>query len=217
MKKAVLFDLDGTLLDTIDDLAESMNHVLASLGFPGHSVSAYKLFVGDGVEILAQRALPQAARDEKTLQACVAAMGREYGARWDAKTRPYDGIPELLEQLTARGLRLAVLSNKVEETTQVVIRRFFKPGTFDYVAGARPGIPKKPDPGGAIEIARRMGLPASDFLYVGDTSTDMRTALGAGMFAVGALWGFRERPELEQSGAQAMIARPSGLLDLLNS
>ncbi len=213
--EAVLFDLDGTLLDSIEDLTDSMNIVLDGFGFPGHDAEACKNFVGDGVEIFALRALPENRRDEATVAQCAAKMRAEYRKRWSLKTRPYDGIPELLDDLTLRHLKLAVLSNKPEESTKEMVAELLSKWRFYPVAGARPSVPQKPDPILAIEISQQLRMPADKFLYLGDTGTDMKTARGAGMFAVGALWGFRTAEELKDTGAEVLVAHPSEVLQLL--
>lgn len=213
--RAVLFDLDGTLLDTIDDLADSMNAALAGLGCAGHNVAAYKYFVGDGVVNLALRALPEDRRDDATVNACVTAMRAEYGRRWANKTRPYPGIPELLDGLVSRGIRMAILSNKPDDFTKMTVGRLLSRWRFDAVAGAHPNGPKKPDPSAALEIVLQVKVPAEEFLYLGDTNTDMQTAIASGMFPVGALWGFRTADELMAHGAQVLIADPRELLGLL--
>ncbi len=213
--EAVLFDLDGTLLDSIEDLTDSMNLVLDGYGLPGHDAEACKNFVGDGVEMFALRALPENRRDEATVAQCAAEMRAEYRKRWSQKTRPYDGIPELLDDLTLRNLKLAVLSNKPEESTREMVAELLSKWQFYPVAGARPAVPKKPDPILAIEISQQLRLPADKFLYLGDTGTDMKTARGAGMFPVGALWGFRTAEELKDTGAEVLVAHPSEVLQLL--
>jgi phosphoglycolate phosphatase len=210
-----VFDLDGTLLDTIDDLADSMNAVLAGMGFPGHSIAEYKYFVGDGVVMLVRRALPEANRDEATVVLAIAAQRREYGKRWADKTKPYDGVPELLDALAERGLALAVLSNKPDDFTRVVVGKFLPRWKLAIVRGESKTTPPKPDPQGAVAIAKEFGIAPAQCLYVGDTNTDMRTACAAGMHAVGALWGFRTADELLASGARALIAHPLDLLKLL--
>lgn len=213
--KAVLFDLDGTLLDTLEDLANSMNQVLLSFGLPTHEIPAYRYMVGEGVEVLVRRALPQDRLDEDTVARCMAGMREGYRRRWAETTRPYEGIPELLDGLTRRGLRLAVLSNKPDDMSKAVVGRFLSHWKFDPVWGARPGVPKKPHPAPLLEIARILGIHPEEFLYLGDTSTDMKAAQAAGMWPVGALWGFRTAEELLSSGARALLERPQGLLDLL--
>lgn len=213
--RAVLFDLDGTLLDTIDDLADSMNRALERLGFPTHEVAAYKYYVGDGVEKLARRALPEGHRDEQTIARCIAGMRAEYGKRWAEKTRPYEGIAELLNALTARGVPMAIFSNKPDDLVKLMVPELLPHWKFQVVLGHRPGAEKKPHPAAALEIARTIGVPPAEFLYLGDTNTDMQTANAAGMYPVGALWGFRTADELAANGAKRLIEHPTDLLKLL--
>jgi phosphoglycolate phosphatase len=214
--EAVLFDLDGTLLDTLEDLGDSMNAALASLGFPPHSLKSYRYFVGDGVRVLALRALPETRRtDEELVSLCVKRMREEYGRRWNVKTRPYAGIPELLDALAERGVRMCVLSNKPHPAVIEVMRFYFGKWEFAAAFGEQPEFPKKPDPAAAFEIARLVGVPPEAFLYVGDTDTDMRTAVAARMRPVGALWGFRTEGELRGAGAEVLLARPQDLVSLL--
>jgi phosphoglycolate phosphatase len=213
--RAVLFDLDGTLLDTLDDLADAMNQVLIDLGAPTHDREAYRHFIGDGVEWLVRRALPTAQTSDEQVQRSVAEMRRHYDARWDRKTRPYPGIPELLDALAARRLPLAILSNKPHDFVVKLADRLLGRWSFARVLGARPGVPKKPDPIATRAVAAELGIPPDAWLYLGDTGTDMQTARAAGMVAVGVLWGFRDADELRADGAQRLIARPLELLDLL--
>ena len=215
MIEAVVFDLDGTLLDTLEDLADSMNAVLAKQGFPTHGADAYRYFVGEGVEKLVRRALPDDAASDTFVLQCIDAMQAEYAVRWADKTVTYDGIPGLLDALTSRGLPMAVLSNKPDEFTRLAVAELLKPWSFEPVCGARPELPKKPDPTGARSIAADLEIVPERCLYLGDTRTDMETAIGAGMFAVGAAWGFRPRAELEAAGAQAIVEEPHGVLGLL--
>ena len=212
---AILFDLDGTLLDTLEDLADSMNATLTALGLPAHPLSAYRYFVGDGVRNLALRALPERARaDESLVEKAVEAMRAEYGKRWHEKTRPYDGIPELLASARGRGLKLAILSNKPHPATREVVGHFFPGFRFEAVLGARPGVPIKPDAGAALKVAESLGVPAAGFLYLGDTNTDMQTAVGAGMDPIGVLWGFREADELTSAGARVLVKHPRDVVEL---
>ncbi|MFH0786787.1 MAG: HAD family hydrolase [Pseudomonadota bacterium] len=213
--EAVLFDLDGTLLDTLEDIADSMNQVLSRFGFSGHDTEAYKYFVGDGVESMVRQVLPAESLDEGLVAGCVAAMREEYGRRWDKKTRPYPEIPELLDALSQKGLPMAILSNKPQDFCQLVVAKQLPRWPFKVVLGARPTVPKKPDPTAALEIADLMHLAPGRFLYLGDTSTDMKTALAAGMFPVGALWGFRTARELTAHGAQALLEKPLDMLPYL--
>lgn len=212
---AVLFDLDGTLLDTLEDLADSMNAVLARHGLSAHPLEAYRYFVGDGVINLVRRALGGPGRDDECVHRLVAEMREQYARRWDRKTRPYEGIPPLLDALTARRSPKAVLSNKPHDATALCVGKLLGRWRFDAVQGVTDEVPPKPDPTGAMGVCRRLGAPPEAFVYVGDTNTDMRTARAAGMCAVGALWGFRTAEELSRSGAQSLIARPLDLLDLL--
>jgi len=213
--RAVLFDLDGTLLDTLDDLADAMNRVLIDLGAPTHDREAYRHFIGDGVEWLVRRALPHEQASDEQVKRAVAEMRRHYGACWDRKTRPYPEIPELLDALAERQLTLAILSNKPHDFVVRLADRLLGRWCFARVLGARPGVPKKPDPTAARAVAAELGIPPSAWRYLGDTAIDMQTARAAGMAAVGVLWGFRDADELRAGGAQQLIARPLELLDLL--
>jgi len=215
--RAVIFDLDGTLLDTIEDLCDAMNAALARLGHPPRTTGECKGLVGDGLETFVRRALPPPwGEDEGECRRLRDAMSGEYAARSALKTRPYDGIPELLDALAARGLPFAILSNKPHDSTLSVVGHFLSRWRFAVVFGARAAVPVKPDPAGALEIAARLGLPPAGIAYVGDTNTDMRTATAAGMFPVGVLWGFRTADELSENGAQALIREPLELLPLLD-
>lgn len=211
-----MLDLDGTLLDTLEDLADSMNSTLVRFGFPVHEVQKYRYFVGDGMENTIIRCLPDSAKNDPPLiSRCLEVMRQTYRSNWNVKSRPYPGIPELLDALTARGLKMAVLSNKSQEMTQKAVEGLLPAWRFDAVIGERPSIPRKPDPSSALEIANRLGVEPAAFLYLGDTGTDMKTANGAGMYAVGALWGFRDAEELLANGAKKLIAKPAELLELL--
>lgn len=213
--KAVLFDLDGTLLDTLADLGNSMNRVLAAQGFPTHPLDAYRYFVGNGVRVLVTRTLPETERDEKMLKRCLSLFLEEYDQHWQDETRPYNGVPEMLDALRARGLKLAVFSNKPHDFTLLCVQKLLSQWQFHAIVGQRETTAPKPDPAGALEIARVLNLSPSEFLYLGDTGTDMQTAAAAGMFSVGALWGFRPREELVEHGAQVLLEHPIHILELL--
>jgi phosphoglycolate phosphatase len=214
--KAVLFDLDGTLLDTIEDLADSMNQVLTDRGFPIHTLGAYKYFVGEGVEALIRRALPEDQLRPELLNQCLEAFREEYSRRWQNKTRPYPGIPELLDNLTGLGLKMAILSNKQDHFTRIMVAKLLPRWRFEPVLGARPAVPKKPDPAGALEIAEALQIAPDCFVYVGDTGIDMKTSCAAGMVPVGVLWGFRPAAELRAQGARWLIEKPGDLVSLLS-
>jgi len=214
--QAIILDVDGTLLDTLQDLADSMNSTLRHFGFPVHELEKYKHFVGDGMENLVRRSLPDSAKTGPGLiSRCIEMMQQIYERNWNVKSRPYPGIPELLDALTARGLKMAVLSNKPHELTQKAIEGLLPAWRFEVVMGECPPVPRKPDPSSALEIANRLGVEPARFLYLGDTATDMKTANAAAMYAVGALWGFRNAEELIVSGAKKLIAKPAELLELL--
>lgn len=214
-RRAVMFDLDGTLLDTLDDLGDAMNIALAAHGFPPHDDRFYRKAVGDGAPQLVTRSLPHDARTPEMIGIALRRMRAEYEKRWTVKTRPYDGILPLLDALRRRGTVMAVLSNKPDAKTRDCVAHFFPDAPFAIVRGARDGVPLKPDPAAATAIVLETGIPAAEWLYLGDTDTDMQTAVGAGLFAVGAAWGFRDRDELLANGARTVIESPAGLPPLL--
>ena len=215
--KALLFDLDGTLLDTLEDLTESMNSVLRSMHCPTHAMTDYQYFVGDGMPTLAQRVLPQDRQDPHSIDLCIKSMVSEYGRRWRQKTRLYKGVPQLLTGLQERGLQLAILSNKPDDFTEQCVKYFLGQWPFAAVEGAMPDVPKKPDPTGALIIAKNLKLQPEEFLYLGDTNTDMQTANSAGMYPAGAIWGFRTAAELRDSGAKLLLETPKELLNHISS
>jgi len=213
--KAVIFDLDGTLLNTLEDLADSMNTVLDNFGFPIHPIESYKLFVGKGLRNLVLKTLPEEKISESLVGTCLDAFRKKYAVQWGEKTHPYKDIPELLDKLTAEKIKLAILSNKADEFTQLIVAKFLSQWNFEAVFGERPSVPRKPDPAAALEIAVKLGLKPDECLYIGDSGTDMETANAAGMYAVGALWGFRKADELLAAGAKKLIQKPAELLELL--
>ncbi len=214
--RAAMFDLDGTLLDTIDDLADCMNTVLAEYGFEQVSAERYKLMVGDGLETWIRRAVACSANASLPDTKMFVTRYRElYAGRWADKTRPYDGITEMLAALVKAGLKLTVLSNKPDGPTRKMVDHFLGEFPFELVCGAMDNVPLKPDPSAAIDIASRIAVPLPEILYVGDTDTDMQTATSAGMYAVGAAWGFRTPKELADNGAATIIDHPMELLELL--
>lgn len=213
--EAIIFDLDGTLIDTIEDLANSMNYVLISRGFPAHDLTAYKYFVGAGMQNLVRQALPATERDTGTVEECLKAMTAEYSQHLMEKTALYPGIPELLDALTARKTKMTILSNKPDQFTKTIVEKLLSPWHFELVAGSKENVPRKPDPTAALEIAKLLGIPPAKFLYLGDTGIDMQTATRAGMFPVGVLWGFRNREELLANGAKKLIGNPPDILKSL--
>lgn len=213
--QAIIFDLDGTLLDTLADIGDSVNLMLAEYGFPGHTMDDYRRFIGNGIRMLVTRALPIEGLSEKQLAACVSRAREIYWENWDRKTRPYDGITDLLDHLGKRDLPLAVLSNKPHDFTVRYVNAYFARWEFKVVMGQNDLYPVKPDPASALAISRQIGLAPETFLFVGDSAVDMRTAADAGMHAVGAAWGFRGPKELRESGCRTLVAHPSDILRLL--
>ena len=214
--KAVLFDLDGTLLDTLKDIADSVNTALAKLGFPQHDIQTYKyFFVGDGRRAMAIRALPEDYRDTANVDRLAAIIEVEYSKRWADNTRAYPGIPDMLQSLTDKGIKMAILSNKPEAFTKKMVTRLLPRQHFEIVLGAQSSVPLKPDPTSALQIAKRLNILPTEFIYLGDTYVDMKTATAAGMYPVGALWGFRTADELLTGGARELIEYPTELPRLL--
>ena len=214
MTKLIIFDLDGTLLDTIQDLGDSVNEVLAARGLPQHHYDDFCYFVGDGMEMLIRRALPKGS-EEKLVGEVLQEYREAYQRNWAKKSKPYEGIVELLENLKAEGVRLAVLSNKPDNFTQLCVAKLLPAGLFEKIYGQREGVPQKPDPGAAIAIARDLEVPVEHTMFVGDTDVDIRTGVGAGMVAVGVLWGFRGEEELRAAGASHIVANPKEILEIL--
>jgi phosphoglycolate phosphatase len=212
MIRGVLFDLDGTLADTLADIGDAMNFALRERGLPGHAPAAYRGFIGEGVRVLAERAAP--GLDDASLGALVAAYQRRYAGHMLDATRAYPGIPELLDALAARRVPMAVLSNKPDEPTARMCDALFGAGRFVAAWGQHPDRPRKPDPAAALALAGKLGVPAAEIAFVGDTAIDMHTARAAAMIAVGVAWGFRAE-ELAAEGAVHTLDRPAELLALL--
>lgn len=211
MIKLVIFDLDGTLLNTLDDLAAAGNHALALRGYPIHAVDAFRYFVGDGVAKLVERMTPPAAREPSLLAAVKADFDAYYSAHGTALTAPYAGAIALLDALAARGVACAVLSNKPHAFTAALCPHYFG-DRLHPVHGQRQGYPRKPDGALVTEILGISGVSAVECVYVGDSGVDMQTAKNGGVFAIGALWGFRTRDELLENGADALAQTPEEIL-----
>jgi len=210
----VIFDLDGTLVDTLEDIGDAMDRVLAREGAPGHAYEEYRYLIGHGIRNLVTQALPAELRSDEYIARCYERMIDDYGRNSLVKTRPYAGVPELVRALRAGGVPLAIHSNKADEPTHAIVAALLDPDDFAVVHGARPDAPLKPDPAVALAIAARFGLPPARIVYLGDSLVDMGTATAAGMIPVGAAWGFRTREELVESGAAAVIDAPLDLLAL---
>jgi phosphoglycolate phosphatase len=210
---AAIFDLDGTLADTLEDLADATNWGLKKLGLPTHPVVDYRYFVGSGRTELCRRVLPKDKSDllEKTIEY----MSEYYQKHCFDKTKVYPGVAEMLKKLSAKGIKLAVLSNKPHDFVLLTMKKLFAGFNFDLLFGDRDGIPRKPDPAGAIEIAKELKISPARIAYVGDTSIDMQTANRAGMYAIGVSWGFRDRPELIESGSKIIVDTADELYNVI--
>jgi phosphoglycolate phosphatase len=215
--KAAMFDLDGTLLYTLKDIGDSMNRVLKKLGYPAFSLEDYKYLVGDGGRNLARKVLPTDKRNDENTETLLNLYKDEMDMHWADSTHPYEGIPEMLQGLYKLGVKLTVLSNKSDDLTQKVMKRFLPEVRFDLIQGARSDFPLKPDPKAAIAIAAELGIAEGEFLYVGDTATDMLTANAAGMYPIGVLWGFRLYDELKSNGAKLIAGHPLEIVDFCKS
>ncbi len=214
--KGIIFDLDGTLLDTIEDLGDSMNEVLEILGYPTYNMDQYKIMVGGGFRGLSINCLPDGI-DEGTISKTIELFAESYDKKYLNKTKPYDGIDYLLDELVAKGIVLAVNSNKRNDYTNILTDKFFSRIPFVRVYGEREGLPKKPNAYTALEIWRDMGLRLDEILYIGDTKTDIETANNAGMDSVGVLWGFRDYEELSKYGASYIVSKPEEILELVDN
>lgn len=214
MKKLVIFDLDGTLLNSLSDLAEATNFALEKHGFPQHELCKFNYFVGNGVVKLIERALPEDKRDEETLNAVLADFKEYYAVHSDDSTNVYDGIKETLSALHDKGVKLAVATNKPDEFTKPLISEIFGE-LFDCVQGSVPELSPKPDPAIALAIMKTLGISPEDALFVGDTNIDIKTGKSAGIETVGCLWGYRTREELTEAGAEHIIETPSEIVGLV--
>jgi phosphoglycolate phosphatase len=210
-----IFDMDGTLIDSIDDLANCMNRVLERHGYPVHRVDSYRYFVGEGMEMLVRRALPTGCDDRETVAVCLAEMNREYRSDWAERSKLYPGIRELLDFLERQGTPKAVLSNKPDGFTKAMAKAFLSRWTFCEVRGEGPETPRKPNPAAALDIALGMGVQPENILYLGDSGIDMQTATRAGMYPVGALWGFRTADELKLNGARELAKNPEDVISII--
>jgi len=213
--RAIIFDLDGTLADTLEDIADNMNRVLTEMGFHTHGYDAFRFFVGEGLKNLVARCLPENARSDEMITACHDRMIDVYHSNYVNKTHLYYGIPELLDALLTQGIRMAVLSNKADPLTQKICAVLLKQWKFEIVMGATERFPRKPDPASALYIAEQMGVEPYHFCYLGDSDVDMKTAITAGFYPVGVSWGFRPKEELVENGAKRIIHHPIELLDNL--
>ncbi len=206
--KAVIFDLDGTLLNTIDDIAASSNHALNLLGHPPHPTQDFYSFVGNGIHSLARCILPPAQRTEDIIAQCVTLISTHYDGNWKSKTTIYPGIRDLLTSLAEKNIPINILSNKNETTVKTMASYYFAEFHFRHILGTVDHFEKKPHPGRALAIAEELQLQATDMMFIGDSKVDMQTAQNGGMFSVGVTWGFRSKQELLDHDAQLIIDTP---------
>lgn len=211
MIKAVIFDLDGTLLNTIDDLGNSVNYMLKKLNYPTFTIDEYKYKVGNGMRSLIERSLPKDCQSESELENALKIFMEHYEEHKTDNTAPYKGIPELLKKLRERGIKTAVVTNKADTAAKPLISGIF-PNLFDEVTGQKEGVPTKPDPTAVFNTMKTLGVVPEECIFVGDSSVDMKTAVNCKAKAVGVLWGFRKADELKENGAEALIEKPEELL-----
>ena len=214
MKKAVIFDLDGTLLNTIDDLGDSVNYVLKKHNYPTFSIEEYKYKVGNGMRKLIERSLPKHEQTDEKIEKILAEFMAYYGEHKMDKTAPYDNIEQLLKTLKQKGIKTAVVTNKAHISAKPLMDEVF-PNLFDAVIGQKDGVPTKPDPTSVFAVMKELGVSSDECLYLGDSGVDMQTAKNAGIFGIGVLWGFRKADELIENGAKKLINNPQELLELL--
>ncbi len=215
--KGIIFDLDGTLFNSIDDIADAVNTNLVEAGLNPHPVENYIAWIGNGAYKLVERALPEKFHNEEQIRFYLDKFLETYNKNWNVKSKIYDGIPEVLDYLSHEGIMLSILSNKPHLLTLKIADYYFQKWNFKSVFGQREGIPKKPDPQAAIEIAGLCGMKVDEFIYVGDSKTDMKTALAAGMLPIGVTWGYGTIQSIKEAGATYIIKNPIELIQLVQS
>ncbi|SHJ69654.1 phosphoglycolate phosphatase [Anaerobranca californiensis DSM 14826] len=213
--KGIFFDLDGTLINSIDDIADSVNIALKDNGFPIHGREKYFKFVGNGMKKLVERALPLDVPKE-TILAVYEQVKTEYSKRWNKKTAPYPKIDNLLKELQRKNIIIGILSNKPHDFTEQVVKHYFSEFDFAFVQGAEEPFPHKPDPKLALHIVKKLKLYSQEIIYVGDSDVDMQTAVNANFYPVGVSWGFRSKEELWENGAKFVVDDPMEILALLD-
>lgn len=214
MIKAVLFDLDGTLANSLKDLADAVNYALAVDNYPLHEVEEFKMFVGDGIAKMIERALPDGYKDAETVAAVQKNFLKYYSVHYADNTASYDGVDELLCELKAMGIIIAVVTNKAQEMADLVVKKLYG-DTFERVFGKREGVPAKPDPTLALIAMEELGVKPCECVFLGDSGMDVLTAVNSGALPVGELWGFRGREELLENGAKYIIETPKELIDII--
>jgi len=212
--KGIIFDLDGTLVNSLEDISDAMNTVLTGLNYPTHTYDTYQYFIGSGLRNLVSKALPASNNSDEQIEICFDCMINEYREVCTIKTKPYKGIIELLDLLTSQNIKLAVFSNKADELTKKIASEIF-PDYFNEAVGLSTEALKKPNPFEALAIAEKWNLKPEEILFVGDSDIDMQTAVNANMFPVGVTWGYRTEAELRASGAKVTINHPSDLIQIV--
>ncbi len=213
--KGAIFDLDGTLVNTLEDIADAANATLIKHCFDPHPIDSYRYFVGDGLKILIERIIPHSDRTMENIVKLMKSFKEFYNVGWDRKSQPYDGIKSMVRTLNNRGVKLAVFSNKPHHFTRLNIKKFFPQNEFVCVQGQVDHLPGKPDPAGAYLIAKRIGLRSEQIVFIGDTSIDILTGIRAGMRSIGVNWGFRDSEELENSGAALIAGDPKDIINFI--
>ena len=216
MIKLVIFDLDGTVCNTIDDLADSTNHAMRTLGHPTHDVSAYKYFVGNGIPKLIYRALPEDHRSEEEHAKAMKLMLDYYAVHYADKSVPYEGVPEMLKALKEKGIHIAICTNKAHHMATEIAEKIFG-GVFDRVIGQTSDRPLKPDPFSTNEIIKEFGATPAETVFIGDSGVDMKTAVNSKTHSIGVTWGFRTVEELKENGAGHIADTPSDILNIINN
>ena len=214
MKKLVVFDLDGTLVNSIADLGNACNHALEQMGFPPHSKTSYNYLVGNGISKLIERALPEDSRRQRVIEAMKTRFIEYYNEHLWEETTVYEGITELLEELTRRDIKVAVTSNKYQHATSRIIEHFFPQIPWVSVMGHQDLMPLKPDPSVLFAVLLQSPTPKAETIYVGDSAIDMETAYRACVDSIGVTWGFRSRAELVQANATHIVSHPSEILKI---
>lgn len=215
MKKLYIFDLDGTLVNSLCDLADSVNYVLEKYGYPVHDIEEYKYFVGNGTLKLIERALPESDRTNEKIEKLHSEFSQEYTKRALDKTRPYDGIVQLLNKIKENDCKLAVASNKPDKFSKYIVESLFGTDIFDIISGKKDGVPTKPSPDIILDILNQLGVSKEDAVMAGDSNVDVFTAHNAGLKCVGCTWGFRGRQELVEAGADVIADIPEEIWDLI--
>lgn len=212
--KGIIFDLDGTLINSLEDIADSMNKVLQDLNYPTHSYDVFQYFIGSGLRNTVTKALPVSNNSDEQIETCFQSMVKGYSENCTLKTKPYEEIIELLDNLVSRNIKLAVFSNKADELTKKITAEIF-PGYFDTSVGLSIESLKKPNPFEALAISENWNLKPEEIIFIGDSDIDMHTAVNANMFPVGVTWGYRTEEELKASGAKLVIHNPLELYEIL--